>query len=88
MPGDRISIISVFDRFHTYEFIVQLSRSGVAFNISIDKIFYKYGDYEAVSVNVADFLAVKYKSRLLGREERYALFDYKGEADGRENAIN
>ena len=39
-------------------------------------------------MNVADFMAVKYKSRLLGREERYALFDYKGEADGRENGIN
>lgn len=72
---DDLSIIAVFDKFHTYEFILALSQSGVAFNITISRVFYKYGNYEAISAANGDYLAIKYKSKLLSREERYGFFD-------------
>jgi hypothetical protein len=55
--------------------VLYLSKAGVAYNITINRVFYKYGNYEALSASRGDYLAIKYKSRLLGREERYAFFD-------------
>jgi hypothetical protein len=43
--------------------------------MNLSKVYYKYGNYEAISVLQGQYLAIKYKSRLLGREERYGFFD-------------
>lgn len=43
--------------------------------MTLSKVYYKYGNYEAISVLQGQYLAIKYKSRLLGREERYGFFD-------------
>lgn len=68
-------MLAIYDKFHTYEFLITVSQAGVAYNITISKVYYKYGNYEAVSASRGAYLAIKYKSRLLGREERYCFFD-------------
>lgn len=50
--------------------------------MTISKVFYKYGNYESVSAERENYLAIKYKSKLLGREERYGFFDIDGVSDG------
>jgi hypothetical protein len=55
------SLVAVFDKFHTFQFLMRVnSISGIILSLTLDGIFYKFGAYEAVSANNADYMVIKY----------------------------
>jgi hypothetical protein len=62
LPNEYLySLIAVFDRFHTYRFLMRVdSTNGIILSLNLQSIYYKFGAYEAVSANMGDYLVVKY----------------------------